>query len=161
METAKTVAETSSTNNQIAQMQSQRVFTITTNVPDYTHEYSGIADPVFTVSDKPSTGVDPFTTTGAQATVDGLKLTATNGKGETSTLVEGTDYTVATRPDTANADYGFTITLTNPRALSGDTITATYKATVTALTQALINTATSNFSNDPYDAQSMARPRRP
>ena len=68
---------------------------------------------------------------------------------------------MATRPDTANADYGFTITLTNPRALSGDTITATYKATVTALTQALINTATSNFSNDPYDAQSMARPRRP
>lgn len=148
VETAKTVAETSSANNQIAQMQSQRVFTITTNVPDYTHEYSGIADPVFTVSDKPSTGVDPFTTTGAQATVDGLKLTATNGKGETSTLVEGTDYTVATRPDTANADYGFTITLTNPRALSGDTITATYKATVTTLTQALTNTATSNFSND-------------
>lgn len=155
VETAKTVAETSSANNQIAQMQSQRVFTITTNVPDYTHEYSGIADPVFTVSDKPSTGVDPFTTTGAQATVDGLKLTATNVKGETSTLVEGTDYTVATRPDTANADYGFTITLTNPRALSGDTITATYKATVTTLTQALTNTATSNFSNDPYDAQSM------
>lgn len=157
VETAKTVAETSSANNQIAQMQSQRVFTITTNVPDYTHEYSGIADPVFTVSDKPSTGVDPFTTTGAQATVDGLKLTATNGKGETSTLVEGTDYTVATRPDTANADYGFTITLTNPRALSGDTITATYKATVTTLTQALTNTATSNFSNDPYDAQSMGK----
>lgn len=157
VETAKTVAETSSANNQIAQMQSQRVFTITTNVPDYTHEYSGIADPVFTVSDKPSTDVDPFTTTGAQTTVDGLKLTATNGKGETSTLVEGTDYTVATRPDTANADYGFTITLTNPRALSGDTITATYKATVTALTQALTNTATSNFSNDPYDAQSMGK----
>ena len=45
----------------------------------------------------------------------------------------------------------------NPRALSGDTITATYKATVTALTQALTNTATSNFSNDPYDAQSMGK----
>lgn len=155
VEIAKTAAAAASANNQIAQMQSQRVFTVTTNVPDYTYEYNGITNPKFTIDDKPAAGVNPFTTTGAQTTVSDLKLTATNGKGTTSTLAEGTDYTVAATPSTADSAYGFTITLTNPRALSGDSITATYSATVTDLAQALANTASSNFSNDPYDAQSM------
>lgn len=153
VEIAKTVAEDASKNNQVARMHSQRVFTVTTNVPDYTYEYSGITNPTFTIDDKPASGINPLTTTGTQTTVNSLTLTATDGKGATRTLTAGTDYTVAT----TDADHGFTITLTNPRALSGDTITATYNATVTDLTQALTNTATSNFSNDPYKAESMGK----
>lgn len=137
-------------------MGSKRGFQITTNVPEYMNDYqdwvkSGNA-PVFTISDNPSDNVTPD-----RGTIEVYKgSVATANK-----LTLNTDYTVTDgKPEDTN-DFAVNLTFTKAqggsldadklKALSGQKIIVRYNATVDSLADTTDNTATVDFSNDPYE----------
>lgn len=153
---AEKVEVTKQATDQIAQVGSTRTFTITTNVPDYKYEYSAIGEPVFTISDKPSTNLNPFASNTA---VNNLHISYTK-TGDTTATELNSNYTLDVSPNAGDAqNYGFSITIRGDalRELSGSKITVTYDATVTGLAQTTENTATVNFSNNPSDTTSKGK----
>lgn len=124
--------------DQLAQTASSRMFTITANVPLY-NEYSNWTSPKFSISDAPA-NLKPD----AKSIV--VRANDPDGASTPKTLTAGTDYTVTT------SDGGFTVTLLDPAALSGDTIRVTYMGVVAdASADTTTNTATIRFSNSPSD----------
>lgn len=138
-------------NDQPITLDSTRTFVVTTNVPDYSNAYAAITNPQFAIVDTPTANVNPFTDA-SRGTVRALTLTATDGDGKTTTLVSGTDYTVAAQTDQPT---GFTVTLTDPRAWSRTKLAMTYEALVTGVADASNNTVTIDFSNNAYDNSSV------
>lgn len=128
----KVIVTKTTPTDQLVTVGSQREFTITTHVPMYS-DYANWTNQTFSISDAPS----------AALTVDANTITVKAGA---DTLTSGTDYTLTT----GTPANGFTITLKDPLTLSGKTITVTYTATVNSVTtNAITNTATVDFSNDP------------
>lgn len=128
----KVIVTKTTPKDQLVTVGSQREFTITTHVPMYS-DYANWTNQTFSISDAPS----------AALTVDTSTIAVQAGA---NTLTSGTDYTLTT----GTPANGFTVTLKDPLALSGKTITVTYTATVNSVTtNAITNTATVDFSNDP------------
>lgn len=128
----KVIVTKTTPKDQLVTVGSQREFTITTHVPMYS-DYANWTNQTFSISDAPS----------AALTVDANTIAVQAGA---NTLTGGTDYTLTT----GTPANGFTVTLKDPLTLSGKTITVTYTATVNSVTtNAITNTATVDFSNDP------------
>ncbi|WP_101671200.1 SpaA isopeptide-forming pilin-related protein [Bifidobacterium anseris] len=136
-----TDADGKAIKDELARAKSERTFTITTNVPNY-DEYTNWTNPKFSITDAP---------TNLTLAIDSIKVTATKTDGstpETTTLTKDTDYTV-----TPTDGGGFTVTLTKPVDLSGDSIKVTYTGVVTDVTvDTTTNKASVNFSNSPSDS---------
>lgn len=136
-----TDADGKAIKDELARAKSERTFTITTNVPNY-NEYTNWTNPKFSITDAP---------TNLTLAIDSIKVTATKTDGstpETTTLTKDTDYTV-----TPTDGGGFTVTLTKPVDLSGDSIKVTYTGVVTDVTvDTTTNKASVNFSNSPSDS---------
>lgn len=139
---------------------SERGFQITTNVPEYMNDYqdwmkSGKV-PVFSIGDNPSYNVTPHF-----ETIEVYKGSI-NAANE---LTWNTDYTVSFVDDTDDPnDFAVNLTFTKTdgsldadklKALSGQKIIVRYNATVDSLDhteyEPTDNTATVDFSNDPYE----------
>lgn len=132
----KVIVTKTTPTDQLVTVGSQREFTITTHVPMYS-DYANWTNQTFSISDAPSAALTVDTGTIA------VKAGADTLMSDNYTLTTGTP---------AN---GFTVTLKNPLALSGKTITVTYTATVNSVTtNAITNTATVDFSNDPSSISS-------
>lgn len=158
-ETYKT-GDAENIKDQLVGVGSKRGFQITTNVPEYMNDYqdwveSGNA-PVFTIGDNPSNNVTPD-----RGTIEVYKgsINAANR------LTLNTDYTVTDKAGGDPNDFtvNFTFTKTQGgsattvldadklKALSGQKIIVRYNATVDSLADTTDNTATVDFSNDPYE----------
>ena len=153
-ETYKT-GDAENTKDQLVGVGSKRGFQITTNVPEYMNAYqdwvtSGKA-PVFSISDNPSDNVTPD-----RGTIEVYKgSVATANK-----LTLNTDYTVTDGKTEDTNDFAVNLTFTKTdgsldadklKALSGQKIIVRYNATVGSLADTTDNTATVDFSNDPYE----------
>lgn len=153
-ETYKT-GDAENIKDQLVGVGSKRGFQITTNVPEYMNAYqdwmkSGEV-PVFSIGDNPSDNVTPD-----RGTIEVYKgsINAANK------LTLNTDYTVSDgRADDPN-DFAVNLTFTKTdgsldadklKALSGQKIIVRYNATVDSLADTTDNTATVDFSNDPYE----------
>lgn len=155
-ETYKT-GDTENTKDQLVGVGSKRGFQITTNVPEYMNAYqdwvkSGKA-PVFTIGDNPSNNVTPD-----RGTIEVYKgsINAANR------LTLNTDYTFSDGKADDPNDFAVNLIFTTGsattvldadklKALSGQKIIVRYNATVDSLTDTTDNTATVEFSNDPYE----------
>lgn len=138
---------------------SERGFQITTNVPEYMNDYqdwmkSGKV-PVFSIGDNPSDNLRPRRET--------LKVYK-GSINPANELTLDTDYTVSDgRADDDPNDFAVNLTFTKTdgsldadklKALSGQKIIVRYNATVDRLDheyEPTDNTATVDFSNDPYE----------
>lgn len=139
---------------------SERGFQITTNVPEYMNDYqdwmkSGKV-PVFSIGDNPSSNLTPDL-----ATIEVYK----GSINPVNELTLDTDYTVSfgdDHDDPNNFAVNLTFTKTDGsldadklKALSGQKIIVRYNATVNNLDhteyEPTDNTATVDFSNDPYE----------
>lgn len=145
--------------DQLVGLGSERGFQITTNVPEYMNDYqdwmkSGKV-PVFSIGDNPSSNLYP-----RPETIEVYKGSI-NAANE---LTLDTDYTVSfgdDLDDPNNFAVNLTFTKTDGsldadklKALSGQKIIVRYNATVGRLddnTDTTDNTATVDFSNDPYE----------
>lgn len=158
-ETYKT-GDTENTKDQLVGVGSKRGFQITTNVPEYMNAYqdqvkSGKA-PVFTIGDNPSNNVTPD-----RGTIEVYKGSVANA----NRLTLNTDYTVTDKAGGDPNDFTVNLTFTKTqggsattvldadklKALSGQKIIVRYNATVDSLADTTDNTATVDFSNDPYE----------
>lgn len=127
----KVIVTKTTPTDQLVTVGSQREFTITTHVPMYS-DYASWTNQTFSISDAPS----------AALTVDANTIAVKAG----ADTLASDKYTLTT----GTPANGFTVTLKDPLALSGKTITVTYTATVNSVTtNAITNTATVDFSNDP------------
>ena len=140
--------------DQLVGVGSKRGFQITTNVPEYMNAYqdwmkSGEV-PVFSIGDNPSDNVTPDS-----GTIKVYKGSI-NSAGE---LTLNTDYTVTDGKADDPNDFAVNLTFTKTdgsldadklKALSGQNIIVRYNATVDSLADTTDNTATVDFSNDPY-----------
>lgn len=146
--------------DQLIGVGSKRGFQITTNAPEYMNAYqdwvkSGNA-PVFTIGDNPSNNVTPD-----RKTIEAYKGSVANA----NKLTLNTDYTVTDGKADDPNDFSVNLTFTKIRdggattvldadklkALSGQKIIVRYNATVDSLADTTDNTATVDFSNDPYE----------
>ena len=140
--------------DQLVGVGSKRGFQITTNVPEYMNAYqdwmkSGEV-PVFSIGDNPSDNVTPDS-----GTIEVYKDSIYSaGK-----LTLNTDYTVTDGKADDPNDFAVNLTFTKTdgsldadklKALSGQNIIVRYNATVDSLADTTDNTATVDFSNDPY-----------
>lgn len=158
-ETYKT-GNAENTKDQLVGVGSKRGFQITTNVPEYMNAYqdwvkSGNA-PVFTIGDNPSNNVTPD-----RGTIEVYKGSVNSA----NKLTLNTDYTVTDDKADDPNDFAVNLTFTKIRdggattvldadklkALSGQKIIVRYNATVDSLADTTDNTATVDFSNDPYE----------
>lgn len=158
-ETYKT-GNAENTKDQLVGVGSKRGFQITTNVPEYMNAYqdwvkSGNA-PVFTIGDNPSNNVTPD-----RGTIEVYKGSVNSA----NKLTLNTDYTVTDGKADDPNDFAVNLTFTKIRdggattvldadklkALSGQKIIVRYNATVDSLADTTDNTATVDFSNDPYE----------
>lgn len=160
-ETYKT-GDAENIKDQLVGVGSKRGFQITTNVPEYMNDYqdwvkSGKA-PVFTIGDNPSNNVTPN-----RGTIEVYKGAISAG----NKLTLNTDYTVTDGSADDTNDFAVNLTFTKTqggsldadklKALSGQKIIVRYDATVDYLadtdndTATTDNTATVDFSNDPYE----------
>lgn len=156
-ETYKT-GDAENIKDQLVGLDSERGFQITTNVPEYMNDYqdwmkSGKV-PVFSIGDNPSDNLTPHLET----------IRVYKGSiNDANELTLDTDYTVSDgRADDTN-DFAVNLTFTKAdgsldadklKALSGQKIIVRYNATVNRLddsTDTTDNTATVDFSNDPYE----------
>ena len=158
-ETYKT-GDAENIKDQLVGVGSKRGFQITTNVPEYMNAYqdwvkSGKA-PVFSIGDNPSNNVTPD-----RGTIEVYKgsINAANR------LTLNTDYTFSYGKADDPNDFAVNLTFTKTygatgttvldadklKALSGQNIIVRYNATVDSLADTTDNTATVNFSNDPYE----------
>ena len=140
--------------DQLVGVGSKRGFQITTNVPEYMNAYqdwmkSGEV-PVFSIGDNPSDNVTPDS-----GTIEVYKGSIYSA-GE---LTLNTDYTVTDGKADDPNDFAVNLTFTKTdgsldadklKALSGQNIIVRYNATVDSLADTTDNTATVDFSNDPY-----------
>lgn len=124
--------------DQLVKVGSIRQYEIDTHVPMYSDYLSWVAPgPTFAISDAPSSNLKVLNDATHKITV-----TANDG----TVLTAGTDYTL----DTSTPANGFTVTLKDPKSLSGQKIVVTYSAEVMSVVEDTIhNTATVDFSNDP------------
>lgn len=146
--------------DQLIGVGSTRGFQITTNVPEYMNAYqdwvkSGKA-PVFTIGDNPSGNVTPD-----RSTIEVYKGSVNTA----NKLTLNTDYTVTDGKADDSNDFAVKLTFTKSqggtattvldadklKALSGQKIIVRYNATVNSLADTTDNTATVDFSNDPYE----------
>lgn len=158
-ETYKT-GDSENPKDQLVGVGSKRGFQITTNVPEYMNAYqdwvkSGKA-PVFTIGDNPSNNVTPD-----RGTIEVYKGSVANA----NRLTLNTDYTVTDKAGGDPNDFTVNLTFTKTqggsattvldadklKALSGQKIIVRYNATVDSLADTTDNTATVDFSNDPYE----------
>lgn len=158
-ETYKT-GDSENPKDQLVGVGSKRGFQITTNVPEYMNAYqdwvkSGKA-PVFTIGDNPSNNVTPD-----RGTIEVYKGSVANA----NKLTLNTDYTVTdgnaddpndfsvnltfTKTDTASVNHTV-LDADKLKALSGQKIIVRYNAIVNSLADTTDNTATVDFSNNPY-----------
>lgn len=147
--------------DQLVGVRSERGFQITTNVPEYMNDYqdwmkSGKV-PVFSIGDNPSDNLTPH-----RETIEVYK----GSINDANRLTLNTDYTVSIDGDDLGPN-GFAVNLTftkadgsldadKLKALSGQKIIVRYDATVDYLAEytdhePTDNTATVDFSNDPYE----------
>lgn len=157
-ETYKT-GDAENIKDQLVGVGSKRGFQITTNVPEYMNDYQDWAKsgkaPVFTIGDNPSNNMTPD-----RGTIEVYKgSVATANK-----LTLNTDYTVTDGSADDTNDFAVNLTFTKTqggsataaldadklKALSGQKIIVRYNATVDSLADTTDNTATVEFSNDPY-----------
>lgn len=156
-ETYKT-GDAENIKDQLVGLGSERGFQITTNVPEYMNDYqdwmkSGKV-PVFSIGDNPSDNLTP-----RLETIEVYK----GSINPANELTLDTDYTVSDgRADDPN-EFAVNLTFTKTdgsldadklKALSGQKIIVRYDATVGRLddnTDTTDNTATVDFSNDPYE----------
>lgn len=154
-ETYKT-GDAENTKDQLVGVGSKRGFQITTNVPEYMNAYqdwvkSGQA-PVFTIGNNPSNNVTPD-----RGTIEVYK----GSVNAANKLTLNTDYTVTDGNADDPNDFAVNLTFTKNqdgsldadklKALSGQKIIVRYNATVDYLADTTDNTATVDFSNDPYE----------
>lgn len=157
-ETYKT-GDAENIKDQLVGLDSERGFQITTNVPEYMNDYqdwmkSGKV-PVFSIGDNPSDNLYPHLET--------IKVYK-GSINDANRLTLDTDYTVSDGDDTDDFnDFAVNLTFTKTdgsldadklKALSGQKIIVRYDATVGRLddnTDTTDNTATVDFSNDPYE----------
>lgn len=157
-ETYKT-GDAENIKDQLVGLGSERGFQITTNVPEYMNDYqdwmkSGKV-PVFSIGDNPSDNLTPH-----RETIRVYK----GSINPVNELTLDTDYTVSfgdDLDDPNNFAVNLTFTKTDGsldadklKALSGQKIIVRYDATVDRLddnTDTTDNTATVDFSNDPYE----------
>lgn len=158
-ETYKT-GDAENIKDQLVGVGSERGFQITTNVPEYMNDYqdwmkSGKV-PVFSIGDNPSANLYP-----RPETIEVYKgsINAVNE------LTLDTDYTVSFGDDDDPNNFAVNLTFTKTdgsldadklKALSGQKIIVRYNATVDRLDhtdeyEPTDNTATVDFSNDPYE----------
>lgn len=143
-------------DNSLVGLDSQRSFTITTNVPtDYQYYTKDVS---YVITDNPSDNVNGTDASDGVTGADNLKVVAkgagaadADGNPTDATLVAGTDYDVADKADTDDPN-DFTITLKSDKAkeLAGKTIVVTYDATVSDLAPTTDNHAQVDFTNDSY-----------
>lgn len=158
-ETYKT-GDAENAKDQLVGVGSKRGFQITTNVPEYMNAYqdwvtSGKA-PVFTIGDNPSNNMTPD-----RGTIEVYK----GSVNAANKLTLNTDYTVTDGSADDSNDFAVNLTFTKTqggtattvldadklKALSGQKIIVRYNATVDSLADTTDNTATVDFSNDPYE----------
>lgn len=153
-ETYKT-GDAENIKDQLVGVGSERGFQITTNVPEYMNAYqdwmkSGKV-PVFSIGDNPSDNVTPHPET--------IEVYVYKGSINTANRLErNTDYTVSIGNDPNDFAVNLIFTKTDGsldadklKALSGQKIIVRYNATVDYLADTTDNTATVEFSNDPYE----------
>lgn len=159
VETYKT-GDAENAKDQLVGVGSKRGFQTTTNVPEYMNAYqdwvkSGKA-PVFTIGDNPSGNMTPD-----RGTIEVYK----GSVAPANKLTLNTDYTVTDGKADDSNDFAVNLTFTKTqggtattvldadklKALSGQKIIMRYNATVDSLADTTDNTATVDFSNDPYE----------
>ena len=131
-------------NTNPTRVNSQRKFTINTNVPDYVTEYPAwdASTIKFSITDNPSSNVSP-------------DLNSITVHVDNKALIKGNNFTVDNNGNTDTND--FRINIINPTTYSGKDVTVEYNGTITALTSTddtakpdnTLNTAEAEFSNDP------------